>query len=227
MFPILLTTTNENQPDAVVAWDPLGGCPIVTFAGETAHRGSVTQFAEGVVCAAAKKPFIQLWNFHSASSSYKRILTKGLVSAIALTPDSECIFVAFEREIYVYQTSSGCLIGVLGGSHSAKIGEIRLANWLTPENTMLITADVSGFLACWNLCALVDELNLLTSKPRVSDTNASVVEHATLELGNYSQSPPVWYTLQASHYLPRINIFRQLVLVTGSEGLKVISVIKK
>ncbi|THD19904.1 WD repeat-containing protein 18 [Fasciola hepatica] len=221
MFPVLLTTTNERQPDAVVAWDPLGGNPIATLSGETAQRGSVTRYAEGVVCASAKKPLIQLWNLQSASSSYKRILTKGLVSAITITPDSEYIFIALEREVYVYQTSSGCLIGVFGGSHSAKIGEMRLVNWLNPEPAMLLTADVSGFLACWSLGSLVDELSLLTSSS--SDSKEVDGGNATTETVNHTQIPPLWYALQASHHLPRIEVFQQLALVAGSEGLKVYS----
>ncbi|KAA3674966.1 pre-rRNA-processing protein IPI3 [Paragonimus westermani] len=221
MIPILLTTTNEKQPDCVVAWDPLGGSPIATLSGELAVRNTLTCFNEGVACAAAKKPFIQVWNFQSSASTYRRILTKGMVGAITFTPDSEYVFIAFEREVYVYQTSSGCLVGVLEGSHSAKIGELKLSTDHPTNPLMLATADLSGFLACWSLTGLMDELSLLSShtvsKPYVSTTD-----------GTESSQPepthtPVWYIIQASQGLPRLTFAENVLLVCGTEGLKILS----
>lgn len=93
-------------------------------------------------------------------------------------------------------------------------------NWLAPEPAMLLTADTSGFLACWSLGSLVDELSLLTNstssglKKAGGDTTAKTTGH--------TQIPPLWYTLQSSHHLPRIDVFQQLAIIVGSEGLKVI-----
>ncbi|KAF8565590.1 WD repeat-containing protein 18 [Paragonimus westermani] len=207
MFPILLTTTNEKQPDCVVAWDPLGGNPIATLSGELAVRNTLTCFNEGVACAAAQKPFIQVWNFQSSASTYRRILTKGMVGAITFTPDSEYVFIAFEREVYVYQTSSGCLVGVLEDY---------------PTNPlMLATADLSGFLACWSLTGLMDELSLLSShtvlKPHVSTTDDT---ESSQPKPNHT---PVWYIIQASQGLPRLTFAENVLLVCGTEGLKILS----
>lgn len=223
MIPILLTTTNEKQPDAVLAWDPLGGNPVAALSGEMADRNSLTVFADYVMCAAVKKPFLQLWNFQSASSNYKRVLTKGVVSALAFSPDNEYLFLAFEREVYVYQVNSGCLVGVLEGTHSAKIGELKLSSYCSSNPSMLISADTSGFLACWSLAGLMDELSLLCSSSSPQDP-ASCTDSSLVQKSDHKISP-LWYLIQTSNGLPRIAFSNRAVLVAGSEGLKMVSLL--
>ncbi|TGZ70940.1 hypothetical protein CRM22_002905 [Opisthorchis felineus] len=217
MTPILLTTTNEKQPDSVVAWDPLGGSPVVAFSGEPAHRESLTTFNGGVVCAAVKKPFIQVWNFQTATTVYKRILTKGPVSVIKFTPDNEYMFTALERDVYVYQTSSGCLVAVLDGCHSAKIGQIKLSSSCFSTPPLLVTADVSGFLATWSLDRLMDNPSLMTT----IETFPSGVNGLNFTTPD-TKNTPLWYLIQASQGLPCIEFMQQNLLVAGSEGLKML-----
>ncbi|CAL8102620.1 unnamed protein product [Calicophoron daubneyi] len=222
MYPLLLTTTNEKQPDAVVAWDPLAGNPIATLPGEPALHSSVATFNGGVVCAANKKPFIQLWNFQNAASNHKRVLTKSLVSALTFTPDGVYLFLAFDRDVYVYQTSSGCLIGIIEGGHSARIGEMKLATRWPSNPPMLVTADSSGFVACWSLGSLVDELGLLSSDRR---SNNQPIEGTEDGAQSANKQTPIWYTLQASRSLPRLDFVQSAVLIAGSDGLKVVNLL--
>ncbi|VDQ14235.1 unnamed protein product [Trichobilharzia regenti] len=178
MTSLLVTTTSEKQVDAAVVWDPLGGNPVASLSGELASKASITGFFGGVACSTARKPTIQMWNFHSA-------------------------------------TGSGCLIGILEGSHSAKICEMKLANWDSNGPALLVSADIVGFLACWSLGSLVRGISMVSSQSAgdnepQSNTNISSMKHS-----------PLWYVIQASTSHPVCTIMADTVVVAGSQGLKV------
>ncbi|VDM00472.1 unnamed protein product [Schistocephalus solidus] len=66
--PLLLSTIANDDQDAVIAWDPLAGNPIVSFSGGTPTRSTLTTTKTLVVCAVAKKPVLQMWSFQSTCS---------------------------------------------------------------------------------------------------------------------------------------------------------------
>ncbi|KAH9591224.1 hypothetical protein MS3_00003587 [Schistosoma haematobium] len=215
MNSLLVTTTTEKQVDAAIVWDPLGGNPVASLSGDMASKSSITGYFGGVACAAARKPIIQTWNFNSATSAHKNILTKGLVSAFVFTPDGNYIIVAFDREIYVYQTVSGCLMGVLEGSHSARICEMKLSKWNSNGPAFLISADISGFLACWSLGSLINGLNMMSTQ-----SATEVESHSNANLSS-AKHLPLWYVIQASTSHPVCAVMDDIVVVGGSQGLKV------
>ncbi|CAH8579815.1 unnamed protein product [Schistosoma turkestanicum] len=217
MTSLLVTTTSEKQVDAAIVWDPLGGNPVASLSGDMALKSSITGYFGGVTCAAAKKPIIQTWNFNSATSAHKNILTKGLVSAYVFTPDGNYIIIAFDREIYVYQTGSGCLMGVLEGSHSARICEMKLSKWNSNGPAFLVSTDIAGFLACWSLGSLINGLSTMSAQ------GATEIEiHPNTNLSNVKH-PPLWYVIQASTGHPVCAVMEDIVIVGGSQGLKLYS----
>ncbi|VDN23774.1 unnamed protein product [Dibothriocephalus latus] len=100
--PLLLSTIASTDQDAVIAWDPVAGNPIVSFSGDTPARSTLTATKALVVCAVAKKPVLQMWSFQS-SAAHKRLTTKGVVNALAFTHDDSILFLAIEKSIYAYQ----------------------------------------------------------------------------------------------------------------------------
>ncbi|KAK4474390.1 hypothetical protein MN116_001550 [Schistosoma mekongi] len=217
MTSLLVTTTSEKQVDAAIVWDPLGGNPVASLSGDMALKSSITGYFGGVACAASRKPIIQTWNFHNATSTHKNIITKGLVSAFLFTPDGNYIIIAFDREIYIYQTSSGCLMGVLEGSHSAKICEMKLSKWNSIGPAFLVSTDISGFLACWSLGSLINGLGVMSTQ------NAGEVDsHSNGNISN-AKHPPLWYVIQSSTTHPVCTVMDDIVVVGGSQGLKIYS----
>ncbi|XP_018654641.1 hypothetical protein Smp_165460 [Schistosoma mansoni] len=215
MTSLLVTTTSEKQVDAAIVWDPLGGNPVASLSGDMASKSSITGYFGGVACAAARKPIIQTWNFNSATSAHKNILTKGLVSAFIFTPDGNYIIIAFDREIYVYQTVSGCLVGVLEGSHSARIYEMKLSKWNSNGPAFLVSTDIAGFLACWSLGSLINGAS------KMSTQSATEVElHSNVNLSR-AKHLPLWYVIQASTSHPVCAVMDDIVVVGGSQGLKI------
>lgn len=100
----------------------------------------------------------------------------------------------------------------MDGSHSAKIGELKLARWESFGPAFIVSSDTSGFVACWSLGSLVDELSFISChKEDTSNIHSS----------HRSKQTPIWYVIQGSHGQPICDFFGDTVLVCGSQGMKI------
>ncbi|VDP27876.1 unnamed protein product [Schistosoma mattheei] len=112
-------------------------------------------------------------------------------------------------------TVSGCLMGVLEGSHSARICEMKLSKWNSNGPAFLVSADISGFLACWSLGSLINGLNMMNTQ-----SATEVESHSNANLSS-AKHLPLWYVIQASTSHPICAVMDDIVVVGGSQGLKI------
>ncbi|BHF69158.1 WD repeat-containing protein 18 [Sparganum proliferum] len=209
--PLLLSTVANADQDAVIAWDPLAGNPIASFSGDTPTRSTLMVTKSLVLCAVAKKPVLQMWSFKS-SVSHKRLTTKGVVNALAFTNDDSIIFLAIEKNIYAYQTCSGCMLSVMEASHLAPIGQLVVSAPSPTHPALLLSADTAGTLACWVLDSLSDGFTDLGQVQPLAHWEGNE---------NSSRHRPLWFVVQASRTLPNSAFFGDGMVVTAStDGLK-------
>ncbi|KAM7542046.1 hypothetical protein Aperf_G00000000931 [Anoplocephala perfoliata] len=209
--PILLTSIADcGKPEAVVVWDPIAGNPIANFAGDVAATGTLTATHDIILSAVAKKPIIQAWSFQS-NSSFKRITTKGPVSALVCSDDGFFMYVAIEKCIYVYQIRGGCLIAVLEASHIASIEALTISKQSQHSALslpLLLSSDTSGLVVCWPALVSPDD-NVIIGNADAGDSGTS-------------HHKPLWYAIQSSRGLPHCAFVAdgRMVACAGTNGIK-------
>ncbi|KAL3318491.1 hypothetical protein Ciccas_002847 [Cichlidogyrus casuarinus] len=200
MSVILLTSISDKGTPGLVAWDFMGGNPIAALNGEIATQNTILYCNDGrIITATQNKPLLQYWNFSNPKCAHKNLTTKGTINTIVSFMNGEYLFIAIDKEIIMYQSSSGCLIVVFSGSHGQKITTLSLSNQSNDIPPLLLSSDIDGMMCCWSLAAL-----------NCDYTDANTTQK------------PFWFVVKAcQNQCKSIFGYRNYIYSISCEGLKI------
>ncbi|XP_043266517.1 WD repeat-containing protein 18 [Venturia canescens] len=111
---VVVTSDSSGESWSAAVWDPFTGSLLSTYRNAAALGHHTLQIVGDtfVIAADVTKPRLHVWPLNSQSPVPNlRLTTTGKVSALACTPDGSYIAVASGEKIFIWQLTSGRLLG--------------------------------------------------------------------------------------------------------------------
>lgn len=146
---VVVSTSLKDEISTACVWDAYNGTLLARYRGGGFCNPHGICYSGGYLLSCEKgKPMLHLWQVNKQHCESKRLIAPGKINTVAFSGDWMHIAVAVDEKIYLYQTSSGRLLGI-GSRHFQPITVIKFCD----DSTLLCCGGEDGLVTIWNLAS--------------------------------------------------------------------------
>ncbi len=152
---VLVTADDNGKPYNVRLWNPSTGAFLSGYKGgaATAPNTFCVVADSFLISAGTSKPLLNVWRQHRQDlhSACRLVAPGGPVRALSGSPSGRHLAAAVDRDLFVWQTSSGALLAAARKAHLSEITHLTF----TDDGSHLISAGKDGGVSVWPMLHLL------------------------------------------------------------------------